>query len=440
VNKPKGKDKSSDINYYHALTTSESFFRSMLEQTKEMLFVHTLEGEIVDVNEAAIEELGYSRKELLSMTIFDLDPNAAPKKHKELLWQRDFSIQKTVRIESPHRRKDGSIYLARVNINKITSQNREFIFALARNLTPEKLSKEEFQIAQNTSFEIIETIPSGFFIYQYQDPDKLYLLHVNPEAKKHVRSDIDSLLGKEFDELWPETKKSTLKKDFLQVLQTTSTFESEEFPYKDEQTQGVFRIRAFCLSNERLAVTFTNSSRLIEAEEKLHENEQILNAFFEHSPIHLFIKDEYQSIVKLSKSMETFFDKPIEMLINKNMVDLLEYSKILSKEHITSMIQNDLSVLMQQSITESEDVIANKIFRTIKFPIIVGQNKLYVAGFKIDISQQKAMEKSIQSQLDELNRFKKLTIDRELKMIELKKEVNELLKDQHKEEKYRIIE
>jgi PAS domain S-box-containing protein len=179
---------------------------------------------------------------------------------------------------------------------------------------------------------------------------------------------------------------------------------------------------------------------LIEAEQKLHENEQILNAFFEHSPIHLFIKDEHQSIVKLSKSMETFFDKPIEMLINKNMVDLLEYSKVLSKEHITSMIQDDLSVLMQQSIMEREDVIANKIFRTIKSPIIVGQNKLYIAGFKIDISQQKAMEKSIQSQLDELNRFKKLTIDRELKMIELKKEVNELLKDQHKEEKYRIIE
>ena len=41
--------------------------------------------------------------------------------------------------------------------------------------------------------------------------------------------------------------------------------------------------------------------------------------------------------------------------------------------------------------------------------------------------------------VDELNRFNKINIDRELKMIELKSEINDLLKELGKEAKYKIV-
>ncbi|MEI8113371.1 MAG: PAS domain S-box protein [Bacteroidia bacterium] len=61
-------------------------------------------------------------------------------------------------------------------------------------------------------------------------------------------------------------------------------------------------------------------------------------------------------------------------------------------------------------------------------------------GFTTDITQQKQSEADLQRKMDELLQFQRLTVGRELKMIELKKEINELLKGSGKDEKYRIVE
>ncbi|NVO09166.1 MAG: response regulator [Bacteroidales bacterium] len=61
----------------------------------------------------------------------------------------------------------------------------------------------------------------------------------------------------------------------------------------------------------------------------------------------------------------------------------------------------------------------------------------------LDESKEKEIrrkaEEALQKKMDELQRFYDLTIGRELKMIELKKEINELLKQMGKEEKYKIV-
>ena len=56
-----------------------------------------------------------------------------------------------------------------------------------------------------------------------------------------------------------------------------------------------------------------------------------------------------------------------------------------------------------------------------------------------DITERKMAEQAIQEKIDELERFHKLTVGRELTMIELKKEVNGLLKKMGQEEKYKIV-
>ena len=78
-------DELDVFNYYHDLISRESLIRSILENSNEMMFIHTPRGQILDVNDAVIEELGYSREELLNLRIFDLDPLAQEKKHQEFI-------------------------------------------------------------------------------------------------------------------------------------------------------------------------------------------------------------------------------------------------------------------------------------------------------------------------------------------------------------------
>ncbi len=57
----------------------------------------------------------------------------------------------------------------------------------------------------------------------------------------------------------------------------------------------------------------------------------------------------------------------------------------------------------------------------------------------LDISDRKIAEEALRQKVDELEKFNEVTVGRELKMIELKKEVNELLKRLKEKEKYKIV-
>jgi hypothetical protein len=61
-------------------------------------------------------------------------------------------------------------------------------------------------------------------------------------------------------------------------------------------------------------------------------------------------------------------------------------------------------------------------------------------GTHQDITERKLAEESLLKQMDELQLFHRLSFEHELTMFELKKEVNALLKQAGKEEKYIIKE
>ena len=61
-----------------------------------------------------------------------------------------------------------------------------------------------------------------------------------------------------------------------------------------------------------------------------------------------------------------------------------------------------------------------------------------VLAWMVDLSGPKKAERELKERLDELARFRRLAIGREQKMIELKKEINELLKGTDHAEKYKI--
>jgi len=68
------------------------------------------------------------------------------------------------------------------------------------------------------------------------------------------------------------------------------------------------------------------------------------------------------------------------------------------------------------------------------------ENPLYFLTTIVDITDYKHAEEVLKKNLDEMRRFHRLTVGRELTMIEIKKEVNELLRKNGEAEKYRIVE
>jgi hypothetical protein len=56
-----------------------------------------------------------------------------------------------------------------------------------------------------------------------------------------------------------------------------------------------------------------------------------------------------------------------------------------------------------------------------------------------DISDRKRAEDELQKKMYDLERFNKIVVDREIKMIELKQEVNALLDELGRDERYKAV-
>ncbi|MHC4532409.1 MAG: cache domain-containing protein [Planctomycetota bacterium] len=70
-------------------------------------------------------------------------------------------------------------------------------------------------------------------------------------------------------------------------------------------------------------------------------------------------------------------------------------------------------------------------------PVKHGQETIAATIISTDITYRKEVEEKLEKKMEELGQFNKLAVGRELQMIEIKKEVNNLLRELGREEKYR---
>jgi PAS domain S-box-containing protein len=125
------------------LRKQERRLRQLIEQAADALFVHDLKGGIVDVNQQASVSLGYTRDELLSMTVADIEQNLDPRGF-EGLWSEVLSGG-PVTIEGIHVRKDGSTFPAEVRIGLFEAGEGHLMLAAARDITERRETEAERQ-------------------------------------------------------------------------------------------------------------------------------------------------------------------------------------------------------------------------------------------------------------------------------------------------------
>ncbi len=132
--------------------------RFSVDHAGDSIFWVTREGRILYVNDAGCASRGYTREELLAMSIFDLNPDFEPG-----VWEPHFENLKrrgTLTLETRHRAKDGRILLVEVNANFVNFGGQEFNFSSVRDITQRK--RAEAQIREQN--EILEAAGEAIII------------------------------------------------------------------------------------------------------------------------------------------------------------------------------------------------------------------------------------------------------------------------------------
>jgi PAS domain S-box-containing protein len=116
-----------------------------------------VDGKIWDVNTAALDMLGYTREQFLTMTFSDIDPNL-PGEQWPSHWET-LKLKGSLQLETQHRTKDGQIIPVELIANYCRYNHLEYNCAIVRNIADRKHLED--QLRQSQKMEAVGLLAGG---------------------------------------------------------------------------------------------------------------------------------------------------------------------------------------------------------------------------------------------------------------------------------------
>ena len=124
------------------------------------------DARIYYANNQACRTLGYSKAELLQLSLSDLDPN-----YPMYLWPahwKNLKQDKTQTFETLHRRKDGSVFPVEVIASYVNFDGHEFNVGFAKDISERKRAEENLKESEQLWKFAIEGSGDGVWDWDFQ--------------------------------------------------------------------------------------------------------------------------------------------------------------------------------------------------------------------------------------------------------------------------------
>ncbi|HZX21678.1 MAG TPA: PAS domain S-box protein [Clostridia bacterium] len=118
-------------------------YQVIFENARDIIYFVDTDGRIVWANESSLRAYGYSREEMLSLTIYDLGEDSQVVKKQ----------MKTVRgkglfYESLHTRKDGTTFPTEISVKGVYMGGEQILTSIVRDVTERKNAEQELKAAK----------------------------------------------------------------------------------------------------------------------------------------------------------------------------------------------------------------------------------------------------------------------------------------------------
>ena len=185
-----GRDITERKYAEEALRLSEEKYHGIFDESIAAVYVFDNKKNFIDSNQAGLDLLGYSREELLHMSIpdVDVDPIIVLPAHEELL-----SGGRLINYEHRLRRKDGNIITVLNNSRPLTDSHGNIAGMLSTliDITERKEAEEALKESDSFNRGLVESLPDYIAIY---GPDG-NILHVNSASARVLGYSEEKIVG-----------------------------------------------------------------------------------------------------------------------------------------------------------------------------------------------------------------------------------------------------
>ncbi|HBH60826.1 MAG TPA: hypothetical protein DDX85_03610, partial [Nitrospiraceae bacterium] len=184
-----GIEVTREISERHRIQDDLRKFKLISDRARDAHFLVDREGRFQYVNEAACRVLGYSEKELLRLSVLDVDVVYDRTKYRELfdLAQR----QNIPPVHTQNKRKDGSVFFSEVVVTGYEIYGEPYMFAVLEDISHRKSIEE---IMLNISKGVSCQVGEQFFhsltghLNKILGADYSYIAELIPEKPSHLRT------------------------------------------------------------------------------------------------------------------------------------------------------------------------------------------------------------------------------------------------------------
>lgn len=391
--------RRKDSRYQH--DEKDRLTKTLIETSIDGLWIADLNGKILEVNNVYEKMSGYSKDELLKMTVNDVEAKESFEEIKE-------HINKLVkngwdRFESIHRKKDGTEFPVELSVTFVSGESGKIV-SFIRDVTEQKFSELQLKHNEEKYKTLFNNMAEGAF-YQLSDGK---LIDVNNAALEMFGLERNEFLNKTSrDESWKaiDEKGKLLSANEFPSSVAFSTGESVL-----DRVIGVFNLRKqdfvwitvnavpqFKFGEEKpyqVFVTMHDLTERLQMEQALKKNEEMYRLITERSNEMICLHDLDGTYTYISPSVEKILGYLPEELWGTNPYDLFhpdDCDQVLKESHELA-VQGIENLVVEYRIRKKNGSYI--WFETLTVPVNNPEGEIIALQTSSkDISERKEIEK-----------------------------------------------
>jgi len=433
-----------------ALRKSKEYLQTILDTTGDGFWVVNTDGKIEQVNQAYLNMTGYTRSEILKLGINDIDTVENPETTAAHIKR---VIKKGAeRFETQHRCKDGHIIDVDMSVTCLDTDGGKFI-CFGKDITERKKYQEALKKERDRLELITNTSPIGITIVDREGK----ITFANQYAER--------VLGLQKNQI---TQRTYNDPEWEITDYDGKTFPDDQLPFKQVQDTGkpVFGVQHAiewpsgkrCLLSINAAPLFNMQKQFDgmvsilqdvteykRMERELRHSEAKFRSIYEESPIGIELYDSKGELVDVNSACLDIFGvsdeaqiKGFKLFEDPNLS--AENKKRLRKgKAIRYEVPFDFEKVKKLKLYDTNK--SGIIYLSVRITPLKKAREKSALGYLvqlINITERKQAEQRIKEKMARIETLNRHMVGRELKMVELKKEVNQLLEQLGEPKKFPV--